>query len=66
MPDCIIIGGGVKGLRTALELADAGDGVQVGDRGERGHGASWAGGGLLRPSLPCEEPGAVMRLELVG
>jgi glycine oxidase len=48
--NCLIIGGGVVGLSLAYELAKRGLGVQVLDQSEVGHGASWAGAGILPPS----------------
>lgn len=48
--DCLIIGGGVVGLSIAFELAARGLAVHVLDQAEVGHGASWAGAGILPPS----------------
>ncbi|QDT39332.1 glycine oxidase ThiO [Stratiformator vulcanicus] len=48
--DVTIVGGGVIGLTTALELADAGRTVCVIERGDFGQEASWAGAGMLRPA----------------
>jgi glycine oxidase len=47
--DVAIVGGGLIGLATAFELAQRGATVRVYDRGEPGHGASWAGAGMLAP-----------------
>jgi glycine oxidase len=55
----IIIGGGVIGLMTALELADAGQDVTVLERSTCGSEASWAGGGILCPLYPWRYPHAV-------
>ena len=52
--DCIILGGGVIGLMTALELRKVGAKVLVIDRGEFGCESSWAGGGLLYPLHPWD------------
>src|ERR1700739_1038145 len=49
MPDVIVIGGGLIGLAIANELASRGATVRVFDLGEPGHGASWAGAGMLAP-----------------
>ena len=47
--DAIVVGGGLIGLAIAFELAERGATVRVYDRGEPGHGASWAGAGMLAP-----------------
>lgn len=47
--DCLIIGGGVIGLTTALKLAEQGASVAVLERGRVGQEASWAGAGMLPP-----------------
>ncbi len=47
--DVAIVGGGLIGLATAFELAQRGATVRVYERGEPGHGASWAGAGMLAP-----------------
>ncbi|HEX8806258.1 MAG TPA: glycine oxidase ThiO [Candidatus Aquilonibacter sp.] len=47
--DVLIVGGGLIGLSAAFELAQRGATVRVYDRGEPGHGASWAGAGMLAP-----------------
>jgi glycine oxidase len=59
MNDCVIIGGGVIGLATALELRRRGATVTVVERATAGAEASWAGGGLLLPLMPWDyEPAA--------
>ncbi len=50
--DCIIIGGGIMGLLTARELAQAGMKVCVLDQSAVGRESSWAGGGILSPLYP--------------
>ncbi len=50
--DCIIIGGGIMGLLTARELAQAGMKVCVLDQAAVGRESSWAGGGILSPLYP--------------
>ena len=55
--DFLVIGGGVIGLMTARELANAGATVSIVERGECGREASWAGGGIVSPLYPwryCE------------
>jgi glycine oxidase len=49
MDDVIVIGGGVIGLSTALELAGQGAAVTVLEQGDFGREASWAGAGILPP-----------------
>lgn len=60
--DCLIVGGGLIGMLTARELAQAGLGVCVVERGETGRESSWAGGGILSPLCPWAMPDAVTRL----
>lgn len=50
--DFLIVGGGVIGMMTALQLADAGGRVTLLERGECGREASWAGGGIVSPLYP--------------
>ena len=50
--DFLIIGGGVIGMMTAWQLADAGHSVTLIERGQCGREASWAGGGILSPLYP--------------
>ncbi|PWB60208.1 MAG: glycine oxidase ThiO, partial [Nitrosomonadales bacterium] len=61
-PDCIILGGGVIGYSTALELARAGIKISLIERNQAGQESSWAGGGILYPLLPWEYSEAVTRL----
>jgi glycine oxidase len=51
MRDCLIIGGGAIGLSLAYELSRQGRSALVVDRRQPGREASWAGAGLLPPSL---------------
>ncbi len=51
-PDFLIVGGGVIGMMTALQLADAGQRVTLLERGRCGREASWAGGGIVSPLYP--------------
>ncbi|MCE8032653.1 glycine oxidase ThiO [Billgrantia tianxiuensis] len=52
MNDFLIIGGGVIGMLTACQLAEAGHGVTLVERGYCGQEASWAGGGIVSPLYP--------------
>ena len=58
----LIIGGGIIGCATALELATAGSRVTLLDRGTLGGEASWAGAGLLSALLPWNYREEVTRL----
>lgn len=51
-PDMVLIGAGVMGLMSALELAASGLSVRLYDRGRAGREASWAGGGIISPLYP--------------
>ncbi len=65
-PKTAIIGAGVIGLGIAWRLAEAGCAVAVYDRGEAGHGASWAAAGMLAAAVetePGEEPLLALTLE---
>lgn len=64
MNDCVIIGAGVIGLATALELRRRGATVTVVERATVGAEASWAGGGLLFPLMPWDYEPAVTDLVL--
>lgn len=50
----ILIGGGVAGLATALELARRGHRVTVLEQGQPGQESSWAGAGILSLLLPWQ------------
>lgn len=54
----LIIGAGTIGLSIGWELARTGTAVELFDRGEPGHGATWKAGGMLAPDaeLQFEEP----------
>lgn len=65
-PDFLIIGGGVIGCATALELAASGARVTLLERGRLGAEASWAGAGLLYPLLPWDYREEVTRLTAWG
>lgn len=62
--DFLVVGAGVIGLATALELRRGGARVVVLEAGRAGRKASWAGGGLLFPLLPWDYPDTVTRLAL--
>lgn len=66
MSDILIIGAGVVGCLTAMELTRRGAGVTLVERGDLGGEASWAGGGILFPLLPWRYGEAVNRLALAG
>jgi glycine oxidase len=57
-----VVGGGVIGLLSAYELANAGCDVVVLEQGQAGQEASWAGGGILSPLYPWRYPDAVTQL----
>jgi glycine oxidase len=62
MNDFLVIGGGALGLFTARELVHSGATVGIIDSGMIGQEASWAGGGILSPLRPWNEPAAILCL----
>ena len=54
-----IIGAGITGLMSALELLEQGCSVSIFDQQAAGQAASWAGGGILSPMYPWRYPAAV-------
>lgn len=52
MADVLVVGGGVIGMLSALELQARGADVVVYDAGPSRAPASWAGGGILSPLFP--------------
>jgi glycine oxidase len=52
--DLLILGAGVNGLLSALQLARVGLRVGVVERGEPGRESTWAGAGILSPLLPWD------------
>ena len=60
--DVIVVGGGLIGMFTARELAQAGSSVSVVERKEAGRESSWAGGGILSPLYPWRYPDPVNAL----
>ena len=61
-----IIGAGVSGLLTALELVEQGCKVTIFDQQNAGHAASWAGGGILSPMYPWRYPQEVNQIAQYG
>ncbi len=64
--DFLIVGAGVIGLSSALELIQRGAKVTVLERGAAGHESSWAGGGIISPLCPWDYPDEVTRLSSRG
>ena len=62
MSDFLVVGGGVIGMLTTLQLADAGHSVTLVERGECGREASWAGGGIVSPLYPWRYTAPISRL----
>lgn len=58
----VIIGGGVMGLLTALELVRAGCQVTIIEKNDFAQQSSWAGGGIISPLYPWRYPSAVSAL----
>jgi glycine oxidase len=58
-PDVLVVGGGIIGVATALELSKQGLRVTVLERGSCGQGASWAAAGMLAPQAEQLEGGFV-------
>lgn len=52
MADVLVVGGGIIGLLSALELRARGAQVAIYDAGAAAPSASWAGGGILSPLFP--------------
>ena len=50
----LIVGAGISGLSIAWQLAKAGEGVTVFDRGMAGQETTWAAGGMLAPQVEAE------------
>lgn len=62
MTDFLVVGGGALGLLTTWEIISSGAEVELVEAGKTGREASWAGGGILSPLRPWEEPASVLRL----
>lgn len=64
---CLVVGGGLIGLLSALELSSRGFSVRVLERNaEPGQESSWAGGGILSPLYPWRYDEAVNLLAAWG
>jgi glycine oxidase len=61
-----IIGAGISGLMSALELAEQGCTVDIFDQQQAGQAASWAGGGILSPMYPWRYAPEVNQLAQYG
>lgn len=61
-PDFIVIGAGMIGLATAVQLLKEGATVTILERAKVGQESSWAGGGILSPLCPWDYPDSVTRL----
>lgn len=61
-----IIGCGISGLLTALELLEQDCSITLFDQQHAGKAASWAGGGILSPMYPWRYPQAVNDLAQHG
>lgn len=62
MADVLVVGGGVIGLLSALQLAVVGKAVVLVEAGSVGHESSWAGGGIVSPLYPWRYSPAVTAL----
>lgn len=63
---CIIVGGGIVGMMTALELSRRQWDCTILEKGECGKESSWAGGGILSPLYPWNEHEAIHALAVYG
>lgn len=62
MTDVLVVGGGVIGLLSALQVAQAGLAVVLLDSSVLGRESSWAGGGIVSPLYPWRYSPAVTAL----
>ncbi|WP_027967166.1 glycine oxidase ThiO [Halomonas halocynthiae] len=62
MKDFLVIGGGVIGMMTAWQLAEAGHGVALVERGRCAGEATWAGGGIISPLYPWRYSAPISQL----
>lgn len=51
-----IIGAGISGLLSALELVEQGCSISIFDQQQAAQAASWAGSGILSPMYPWRYP----------
>lgn len=69
-PDFLIVGGGIIGLLTARHLAetlaDTTARIVLLERGTCGREASWAGGGIVSPLYPWQQPDAICHLAVAS
>lgn len=64
--DIVVIGGGIVGCMTAVELAGQGAKVTIVEQNSLGSGSSWAGGGIVLPLMPWKYSDRVNQLALPG
>lgn len=62
MVEVLIIGGGIAGMMSALELTARGRSVTILDAPSSRAPASWAGGGILSPLFPWRYPQSMLPL----
>lgn len=62
MSNCLVIGGGVSGMLTALHLQAEGLTVTLIEKNALGQESSWAGGGILSPLYPWRYADCVKQL----
>lgn len=62
MVDVLVVGAGVAGMLSAIELQQRGCSVRLLDAGVTRQPASWAGGGILSPLFPWRYPDAMVPL----
>lgn len=60
--DVLVVGGGIVGLLSALELLHSGCRVHLLEMATVGRASSWAGGGILSPLYPWRYPDGVTGL----
>ena len=66
LSNCLVIGGGVSGMLTALHLKAEGFTVTLIEKGMLGQESSWAGGGILSPLYPWRYADCVNQLAQWG